>query len=45
MQSIDITPLAELTSKRRKHVESCQANNDKSHQIIASWYSDQSHFI
>ena len=34
-----------LTNQRRKHVESCRENDDKSHETIASLYSDQSHFI
>ena len=37
--------LAELTSQRRQHIQSCRKNNDNSHEIIAGLYSDPSHFI
>lgn len=37
--------LDELTTLRKNHVESCEKNNDRSHQIIAGLYSDPSHFI
>lgn len=37
--------LSDLTQKRLEHIESCRANGDKSHEIIAGLYSDPSHFI
>lgn len=37
--------LADLTKKRRDHVESCRKNGDHSHEVIANLYSDSSHFI
>lgn len=37
--------LSDLTHKRREHIQSCRDNNDNSHEIIASLYSDPSHFI
>ena len=37
--------LSELTVKRKRHIQSCRENDDKSHDIIAGLYSDPSHFV
>jgi hypothetical protein len=37
--------LAELHEKRSRHARSCRENGDNSHQIVATLYSDPSHFV
>jgi hypothetical protein len=39
------TDLAELGEKRSQHAQSCRENGDNSHQILATLYSDPSHFV
>ena len=38
-------PLADLTKKRRAHVNSCRENRDTAHKIVADMYSSKTHFI
>ncbi len=40
-----MSKLESLTKQRRAHVESCKANNDNSHGIIAGMYSSRAHCI
>ena len=43
--SVEQEHLLKLTEKRRKHLQSCHENEDKSHKLVTNLYSDKSNFI